>query len=86
MKSDKNVLSPIIHSIHVLLSAVIGIFIIIASCPGAYASNDKVSRQPSDVLSRIGQATAEIAESVRPAVVNISTMRTVKMQGGGSFS
>jgi serine protease Do len=82
MNSKKNIPFPIHHSIHVFSMAVISIFVVIACCSGAYAGDEKGSRQPSDVLSKVGQATAEIVEAVRPAVVNISTMRTVKMQGG----
>ncbi len=82
MNSDKNISCPIIHSIHGFFTAVISIFIIVSTYSVAYASDDKNLNHSSDVLSRIGQATAEIAEAVRPAVVNISTMRTIKMQGG----
>lgn len=37
---------------------------------------------PDDFLTRISQATAGIVDTVKPAVVNISTTRTVKIQGG----
>lgn len=70
------------YSIQALLAAVISLFFIAESCPPIYAVDSRISQHTSDVLSQIGQATAEIAESVRPAVVNISTMRTVKIQGG----
>ena len=46
-----------------------------------YAGDTKISRQSIDLLTKIDQATAEIVEAVRPSVVNISTTRTVKMQG-----
>lgn len=82
MNCERNVSFPIIHSIHAFITAVISFFLVISTCSEAFGSNDNSARQRSDVLSRIGQATAEIAEAVRPAVVNISTMRTVKMQGG----
>jgi serine protease Do len=71
-----------IDSIHVLLISIMSILISVAVCSEINASDAKVSLHSADVLSSIGQATAEIAESVRPAVVNISTMRTVKMHGG----
>jgi serine protease Do len=45
-----------------------------------FADEPAVSQQSIDVLTRIDQATAEVVEAVRPAVVNISTMRTVKVQ------
>jgi serine protease Do len=41
-----------------------------------------ISQQSVDTLTKIGQATAELAEAVKPSVVNISTTRTVKLQGG----
>jgi serine protease Do len=82
MNSEKSVSFPIFHSIHALLAAVISIVIISASFTEAYAGDAKISPHSSDVLSKIGQATAEIVEAVRPAVVNISTMRIVRMQGG----
>ncbi len=47
----------------------------------AYAGDSKISQQSIDILNKIGQATAEIVEAVKPAVVNISTTRTIKMQG-----
>jgi len=37
---------------------------------------------PADFLTQISQATAGIVDTVKPAVVNISTTRTVKVQGG----
>lgn len=46
----------------------------------AYTSEPKISQQSIDTLSRIGQAMAEIAEAVKPSIVNISTTRTVKIQ------
>jgi len=84
MNSEKNFSCPIIHSIHALLIAVISLLMIGAAWSETHASDSKISSHTSDVLSTIGQATAEIAEAVSPAVVNISTMRTVKMQGGGN--
>lgn len=45
-----------------------------------YASEPKISQQSIDTLNKIGQAMAEIAGAVKPAIVNISTTRTVKIQ------
>jgi serine protease Do len=42
----------------------------------------KISEQSVDHLTRTGKAMAEIATAVKPAIVNISTTRTVKIQGG----
>ena len=47
----------------------------------AYAE-PKISQQSVDILSKTGQAIAEIVEGVKPAIVNISTTRTVKVQRG----
>jgi len=46
-----------------------------------YASGSKISQQSIDILTQIGQATAEIAETVKPAIVNILATRTIKIQG-----
>jgi serine protease Do len=45
-----------------------------------YAGEPKISHQSIDTLDKIGQAMAEIAEAVKPAIVNISTTRTIKIQ------
>ena len=47
-----------------------------------YAGEAAISKESVDILTKIGQATAEIVDAVRPAIVNISTTRTVKLQGG----
>ncbi|MBM4141236.1 MAG: DegQ family serine endoprotease [Nitrospira sp.] len=47
----------------------------------SYAQDSKVSEQSIDILTKTGQAMVEIAEAVKPAIVNISTTRTVKIQG-----
>lgn len=78
-KSDKDRFASFI--ILSLVSAMMVFFSAVISLP-AHAEDIKVSEKPSDILSSIGTATAGIVDSVRPAVVNISTMRTVKMQGG----
>jgi serine protease Do len=54
-------------------------FCCMLSCGTAHAG---ISQQSVDTLAKIGQATAELAEAVKPSVVNISTTRTVKLQGG----
>ncbi|MGC2062768.1 MAG: DegQ family serine endoprotease [Thermodesulfovibrionales bacterium] len=45
----------------------------------------KISEQSVDHLTRTGRAMAEIASAVKPAIVNISTTRTVKIQGGADL-
>ncbi|MEW6001930.1 MAG: DegQ family serine endoprotease [Nitrospirota bacterium] len=44
-----------------------------------YAEEPKISQQSIDILTKIGEATAEVAEAVKPSVVNISTTRTIKV-------
>ena len=61
----------------------IGLTILIVACCAfsltvidANAANSSISRDAVDFLTRTGQAMAEIAEAVKPAVVNISTEKT----------
>ena len=44
--------------------------------PDANARNSSISREAVDFLTKTGQAMAEVAEAVKPAVVNISTTMT----------
>ncbi|MBI4697982.1 MAG: DegQ family serine endoprotease [Nitrospirae bacterium] len=44
-----------------------------------YAGTPKVSNESVDVLTKIGQAMAEVADAVKPAIVNISTTKTEKV-------
>jgi serine protease Do len=57
--------------------------LILCSWSYAYAGEAAISKESVDILTKVGQATAEIVDAVRPAIVNISTTRTVKLQGGG---
>ena len=50
----------------------------------SYADDPKISKDAVDLLTRIGHATAEVVEAVAPTVVNISTTRTVKVQGSAN--
>jgi serine protease Do len=47
----------------------------------AFTQETKISKESIDVLSRTGQAMAEVAAAVRPAVVNISSTKTVRTPG-----
>ncbi len=47
----------------------------------AYTEEPKISQEAIDILSRTGQAMAEVAAAVKPAVVNVSTTRTIRTQG-----
>ena len=46
-----------------------------------YKEKPKASREAVDFLTKTGQAMAEVAEAVKPAIVNISTVRTEKITG-----
>ena len=46
------------------------------TAPDAIAGHTSISREAVDFLTRTGQAMAEIAEVVKPSVVNISTVKT----------
>ncbi len=47
----------------------------------AYTEDLKISKEAIDILSKTGQAMAEVAAAVKPAVVNISSTRTIKTRG-----
>ena len=47
-----------------------------------YAEDTGVSSGSSELLGRFSDALSEVAETVKPAVVNISTTTTVTMKGG----
>lgn len=82
MNPGKSLSLRVIYLSCILLAVLAGALVATPGSPGIYAGDEKISLQSADILTRVGQATAEIAEAVRPAVVNISTMRTVKVQGG----
>jgi serine protease Do len=50
----------------------------------AYTQEPGISKEAVDILSKTGQAMAEVAAAVKPAVVNISSTRTVKMRGAAN--
>ena len=50
--------------------------------PVTYAQNSMISQDSIDLLTRTGRAMAEVTSAVKPAIVNISTTRTVKLAGG----
>jgi len=52
-------------------------------CPeDSLGAVSKVSSQSVESLTKIGHAMAEISAAVKPAIVNMSTTRTVKTSGG----
>lgn len=50
----------------------------------SYAGDHAVSQETIDILSKTNRAMAEVVASVKPAVVNISSSKTIK--GGGTLS
>ncbi len=84
MSSGKSVSPVFIRDVHALLMLLMTFMFVVVGCRESFAVDEKISLHSSDVLSSIGQATAEIAEAVRPAVVNISTTRTVKIRSGAN--
>lgn len=46
-----------------------------------HAEEPRISRESLDILSRAGQAMAEVVNAVRPAVVNISTTKIIRTPG-----
>lgn len=51
----------------------------------AFTEEPRISKEAIDILSRTGQAMAEVTAAVKPAVVNISSTRTIKMHGSSPF-
>ena len=47
-----------------------------------YAGESRISQKSINILTETGEAMAEVAEAVKPTIVNISTTRTVKIQAG----
>ncbi|GAB4488592.1 MAG: DegQ family serine endoprotease [Thermodesulfovibrionales bacterium] len=74
-----------------LLPALVGLILVaffagqLACAPECSAQNGKVSEQSVDILTRTGRAMAEVTSAVKPAIVNISTSRTVKVSGADPF-
>jgi serine protease Do len=70
----------VISFMKVVLTVGIVVSINVTAWSSAFAGDRKISTQSVDILTKISEATAEVVEAVRPAVVNISTTRTVKVQ------
>ena len=47
----------------------------------AYSEEPKISKEAIEILSKTNEAMAEVAAAVKPAVVNVSTTRTIKTPG-----
>jgi len=46
-----------------------------------FTQETSISKETIDILSKTGQAMAEVAAAVKPAVVNISSTKTIKISG-----
>ena len=68
----------------VRLCAAVVVLSVLIFAPLLYAdaSTSRISSESVDLLTRTGNALAEISSAVKPAIVNISTTRTVKVTGG----
>jgi serine protease Do len=66
----------------VVMVLITGLVISFIHAPTAYAQSSTISRESIDLLTRTGRAMAEVTTAVKPAIVNISTTRTVRIAGG----
>ena len=64
-----------------IIVVIIGLVIFSQFMPAtfAHAQSSKISKDSIDLLTRTGRAMAEVTSAVKPAIVNISTTRTVKV-------
>jgi len=71
-------------ALFVIAGLILGLIISSQSGYQAYANaqGSKISEQSIDLLTKTGRAMAEVTAAVKPAIVNISTTRTVKISGG----
>ena len=65
--------------IFILLILFVSLSMNLAVCSHAFAE-PKISQGSTEILAKTGQAIAEIVEDVKPAIVNISSTKTIKTQ------
>jgi serine protease Do len=82
MVSERKIVYRLFNLFRLVLIAGLVVSFSLGTWSYTFAGDAKISRQSTDLLTKIDQATAEVVEAVRPTVVNISTTRTVKVQGG----
>ncbi len=70
----------IIGSIFIIIGVIIGFALSSSMNIHTTAHTKTVSKDSIDILTRTGEAMAEVVETVKPAVVNISTTRTVRIR------
>jgi serine protease Do len=73
----------VLGSLFVLVGIIIGLAISsnLNIFNRGYSTELKISKESIDLLSRINDATAEVAAAAKPAVVNISSTSTVHVRG-----
>ncbi len=74
------------HRTNLTMTGITAVFVLALSlcvCSYSYAAEAKISKESVELLTRIGQATAEIVDAVRPAVVNIATTQDSQTPGRG---
>lgn len=77
MNKNKKILAALVF---VLVGVVIGLGISfnLNLNTKAYTEEPKITKESTELLSKVGQAMAEVVAATKPAVVNISTTRTIK--------
>ena len=65
----------------VIISLIAQVLIISLNNLSAYAAEPKISSEAIQILTRSGDAMAEVIAAVKPSVVNISSTHIVKLQG-----
>ncbi|MBI4699435.1 MAG: DegQ family serine endoprotease [Nitrospirae bacterium] len=64
-----------------LLGAIMGSALYFSFSCEVHAQEPRISNEAIDILANTNRAMAEVTAAVKPAVVNISSTRTIKMQG-----
>ena len=81
MKQEKRTLIYRITLILVGLIIGLGISSNFNLLSNGFTQEPNISKEAIDILSKTGQAMAEVAAAVKPAVVNISSTKTIKVSG-----
>jgi len=72
--------NPVLAAVFTIIGLVVGLTISSAFTlhQNSYAEDAKISKEALDVLSKTNQAMSEVVAAVKPSVVNISSVKTVK--------
>jgi Do/DeqQ family serine protease len=73
--------NPVLAAVFTIVGLVAGLTISSAFTvhQHSYAEDAKISKEALDILSKTNQAMSEVVSAVKPSVVNISSVKTVKM-------